>query len=66
MTEIEPGVTLSIETVDLTEHARAEIETAREQGIDPRVIVGSHLRIARTMENLLREELRIESLRGGE
>lgn len=58
MTEIEPGVTLSIETVNLAEQARAEIDTARELNVDPWVLIRTHRRTADLMERMLADEAR--------
>lgn len=54
MTEIEPGVTLTIQNVDLAENARQEIEAALEQGVDPSVLIRTHRRTADLMEQMLR------------
>ena len=48
--------TYSIETVNTAEEARHQIETAREQGVDPWNLYRSHLAIAREMKAILDEE----------
>jgi hypothetical protein len=53
VTEIEPGVTVTIQTIDLLENARTEIRAAREQGIDPNVLIRTHRRTADLMEQIL-------------
>lgn len=47
----------AVETVDLEEQARQEIETARVAGVDPLNLADTHVRLAAWIKHLLAKEL---------
>ena len=54
--EVEPGVTVTVETIDLGTQAEREIAAAREAGIDPLQIALTHTRLAALIDYLVRHE----------